>query len=143
MAKQKQTFTPDVERIKAVLKFRWQFSLDRFRKHDAGKRVLACPTSLHCCDRTTKIYWVFTISKTALKSGFILLSSQVFLILNTYYYNSSSSCSNMFVLVKNTSGIEMVINDACSFDLLWRRKYICRKSTRPKFSEIQEKHPCQ
>jgi hypothetical protein len=50
----------------------------------------------------------------------------------------------MFVLVKNTGGIEMVTNDACSFDLLWRRgKYICRKSTRPKFSEIQEKHPCQ
>jgi hypothetical protein len=29
----------------------------------------------------------------------------------------------MFVLVKNTSGIEVVINNACSFvDLLWRPK---------------------
>jgi hypothetical protein len=31
-----------------------------------------------------------------------------------------------------------MINTACSFvDLLWRRKF-CRKSARPKFSEIQE-----
>ena len=33
----------------------------------------------------------------------------------------------MFVLVKNTSGIEVVINNACSFvDLLWRRKYLSK-----------------
>jgi hypothetical protein len=31
----------------------------------------------------------------------------------------------MFVLVKNTSGIEMVVNNACSFvDLLWRPQVI-------------------
>jgi hypothetical protein len=47
----------------------------------------------------------------------------------------------MLVLVKNTSGIEVVINNACSFvDLLWRPKLSIRqKITRSKFSEIQEK----
>jgi hypothetical protein len=46
--------------------------------------------------------------------------------------------------VKITSGIEVLINNACSFvDLLMATESICRKSTRPKFSEIQEKQPCQ
>jgi hypothetical protein len=51
----------------------------------------------------------------------------------------------MLVLVKNTSGIEVVINNACSFvDLLWRPKLSIRqKITRSKFSEIQEKQLCQ
>jgi hypothetical protein len=50
----------------------------------------------------------------------------------------------MFVLVKNTSGIEVVINNACSFvDLLWRPKVFV-KNSRSKFSEIHaEKQPCQ
>jgi hypothetical protein len=50
----------------------------------------------------------------------------------------------MFVLVKNTSGIEVVINNACSFvHLFMATETICQKSTPPKFSEIQEKQPCQ
>jgi hypothetical protein len=50
----------------------------------------------------------------------------------------------MFVLVKNTSGIEVVVNNACSFvDLLWRPQVFVENQTRPKFSEIQEKQRCQ
>jgi hypothetical protein len=46
--------------------------------------------------------------------------------------------------VKITSGIEVVNNNAGSFvDLFMVTESICRKSTRPKFSEIQEKQPCQ
>jgi hypothetical protein len=47
-------------------------------------------------------------------------------------------------LLKNTGGVEVVINNACSFvDLFMATESICRKSTRLKFSEIQEKQPCQ
>ena len=73
-------------------------------------------------------------------NAFILLASQVFLII---YYDFSSVCSKMFVLVKNMLAVLkwLLANNACSFvDLLWRRKF-CRKSTCPKFSEIQEKQP--
>jgi hypothetical protein len=50
----------------------------------------------------------------------------------------------IFVLVNITSGIEVIINNACSFvDLFMATESICRKSTCPKFSEIQEKPPCQ
>jgi hypothetical protein len=51
----------------------------------------------------------------------------------------------MFVLVKNTSGIEVIINNACSFVdlLLMATESICQKLTRSKFSEILEKQPCQ
>jgi hypothetical protein len=48
--------------------------------------------------------------------------------------------------VKITGGIEVVINNASSFvDLFMATstESICRKSTRLKFSEIQEKQPCQ
>jgi hypothetical protein len=46
--------------------------------------------------------------------------------------------------VKITSGIEVIINNACSFvDLFMATESICRKSTGLKFSEIQEKQPCQ
>jgi hypothetical protein len=42
--------------------------------------------------------------------------------------------------VKITSGIEVVINNACSFvDLFMATESICRKSTPLKFSEIQGK----
>ena len=46
--------------------------------------------------------------------------------------------------MKITSGIEVVINNSCSLvDLFMATESICRKLIRPKFSEIQEKQPCQ
>jgi hypothetical protein len=46
--------------------------------------------------------------------------------------------------VKITGGIEVVINNACSFvDLFMATESICRNSTRLKFRKIQEKQPSQ
>ena len=103
-----------------LILFTWFFAL-------AGKRFLTCPTFLHCCDRaTTYCFKCFYSSSFASVPDF----KHLLYIM-------------MFVLVKNMLAVLkwLLANNACSFvDLLWRRKF-GRKSTCPKFSEIQEKQP--
>jgi hypothetical protein len=77
-----QLFSINIASVFILVKFNTVY--DSFSHWKA--LFLTCPTFLQVfCDRTSKIDWVFTVL-----SAFILLSSHVFVILNTYYYNFSS-----------------------------------------------------